>query len=288
MDMDNYRGISLIPVPFKMLLIILTYRLVRALENNGLLAREQEGFRVKEECAGHVAALVETIMRRSGDGQTTYAMFVDLTKAYDVVPHEALFAKMEQIGIRGRMLGFIRTLYYQSEVVVGMGGGQKPFFLKRGLRQGCPMSPILFDIFINDLYGKPWEIREILGVKIPGVPTEQEGLLSGLLFADDLVGFAHDVVALWAHADHVNEWCDRWDMRVGIKKCGVMCLGAEKIKALVDDSQQQLIEEGAPLLGGEPVPIVDEYVYLGVTIHRYLDMGVMAERRLDKAREPLT
>ena len=101
MDMDNYRGISLMSVPLKLLLIILTYRLARTLERKGLLAREQAGFRAKEECSGQVAALVETVMRRSGAGQVTYAMFVDLTKAYDMVPHEALFAKMDQIGIRG-------------------------------------------------------------------------------------------------------------------------------------------------------------------------------------------
>ena len=283
-DMDNYRGISLMPVPLKLLLVILTYRLVRALEKKGLLAREQAGFREHEECSGQVAALVETIMRRSGVGQVTYAMFVDLTKAYDMVPHEALFAKMHQIGIRGRMLGFIMTLYYQSEIVVGMGGEQKPFRLKRGLRQGCPMSCILFDIFINDLYGRPGVKREHVGVTVPGVDIEKEGLLAGLLFADDLVGFAESIERMREHALLVDEWCKRWDMRVGIKKCGVMCLGVgKKTQTLADEGQMSLVMGGPPCLGGEPVPIVEEYVYLGVTITRSLDKKVMLERRLKKA-----
>ena len=283
-EMDNYRGISLMPVPLKLLLLILTYRVARVLEAKGLLAREQAGFREKEECPGQVAALVEAVLRRASEGQETFAMFVDLTKAYDVVPHEGLFAKMDQIGIRGRMLTFIRNLYYQSEIVVGMGGKQKPFQLKRGLRQGCPMSPILFDIFINDLYGKPGVKREKLGVKVPGIDTVKEGLLSGLLFADDLVGLAASLYDMKEHARHVDEWCRRWDMKVGIKKCGVMCMGHRVIEQSAEAGQEQLRREGPPCLGGEPVPIVEEYVYLGVTVTRYLDTDVMAERRLIKAR----
>ena len=65
------------------------------------------------------------------------------------------------------------------------------------------MSPILFDIFINDLYGKPGIRREKLGVTVPGV-AEEEGLLSGLLFADDLVGLASSLQSMKEHAIHVD------------------------------------------------------------------------------------
>jgi hypothetical protein len=58
LEMDNYRGISLLPMPFKVLLIMVTTRIERCLEAHGLLAREQAGFRASEECAGQVAALV--------------------------------------------------------------------------------------------------------------------------------------------------------------------------------------------------------------------------------------
>ena len=73
-------------------------------------------------------------------------------------------------------------------------------------------------------------------------------------------------------------------MRVGIKKYGVMCLGDLKIKGLADAGQQQLLDDGPPCLGGDPVPIVEEFVYLGVTVNRYVEWGVMAEKRLDKAK----
>jgi len=117
------------------------------------------------------------------------------------------------------------------------------------------------------------------------VKVEKEGLLSGLLFADDLVGLASSLESMREHAQHVDEWCRTWDMKVGIKKCGVMCMGDKKIQAVADAGQEQLREEGAPFLGGDAVPVVEEYVYLGVTITRYMDQGIMAEKRLDKARK---
>jgi len=116
--MDNYRGTSLIPVPFKLLLSMITIRVQKAMEENGLFCREQAGFRAQEECPGQVAALVDMVQRRASIGIPIYLMFVDLSKAYDTVPYEALFGKMYQLGIRRRMLEFVKALYASSTVAV--------------------------------------------------------------------------------------------------------------------------------------------------------------------------
>jgi hypothetical protein len=52
---------------------------------------------------------------------------------------------------------------------------------------------------------------------------------------------------------------------------------------MIATGQRQIVEEGPPSLGGELVPIVEEYVYLGITIYRFLDPDVMAEKRIKKA-----
>jgi len=88
-------------------------------------------------------------------------MFVDLSKALrGTVPHEPLFGKMHQLGISGRMPKFVKALFSSSTVSVQMGGyTSDPFPLLRGLRQGCPFSPVLFDIFHNGWLGKTWEAK---------------------------------------------------------------------------------------------------------------------------------
>ena len=221
-------------------------------------------------------------------------MFVDLSKAYDTVPHEALFAKMEQVGIRGKTLAFVRALYTSSMISVRMGGYQsEPFRLLRGLRQGCPMSCVLFDIFDNDWLGRPGTIRLSIGVRIPGVPMLEEGLMAGLLFADDLESSSGDLRGICKIARRVDEWCQEWEMSVGIKKCGAMCVGTGKAADTADKLHKELAEwyqdeerqDFLLVLGGDKVPVVEEYVYLGLILTRKMDLDAMVEGRVKKAEK---
>ncbi|KAK4524918.1 hypothetical protein GAYE_SCF07G2821 [Galdieria yellowstonensis] len=89
---------------------------------HSILVRERVCIRTREECAAQVTALVECVQRRwNKEMRPTYACFIDLRKAFDRVPHEALFRKLESLRIRGRCLEFYRGLYHSdpsSSVVV--------------------------------------------------------------------------------------------------------------------------------------------------------------------------
>jgi len=87
------------------------------------------------------------------------------------------------------VLEFVKALYASSTAAAQVGwctSGPHP--LLRGLRQGCPFSPVLFDAPGNGWLGKPGKPRCGRGAVTPGAPSFEEGLVAGLLLGDDLGG----------------------------------------------------------------------------------------------------
>ena len=288
--MTDYRGISLMPSILKLLVAIMIRRVDKAFEDKGLYHKSQAGFRSKEECPLQAAALFDiTKMRMKSSApfevKGTYLLFVDLKKAYDTVPHDLLFKKLEWWGVRDSTLSFFKTLYRNSVFRVRSGGLpgilSEACELNRGLRQGCPASPTLFNIFINDIFW--FEKGKDLGVPDPSCEdnTRKERLaprirIPGLLFADDLVAILpkKHVRPMCAH---LTEWARCMGMSFGIKKCGLMGHEQEAQAWL----RQEMAENGPFLLGGEELPLVNEYKYLGLWFNDELSLDYMAQRRTE-------
>jgi len=123
-DVSNYRTIRLIPSIMKLLCAIPTNRIQRDLQERKFFAPEQAGFRSREECMSHALTLTEVVQRHFiSDQQPTYVCFIDFQKAFDTVPHEAPFLKMERAGVSGKCLAFFRALYADSWMRIRLGDG---------------------------------------------------------------------------------------------------------------------------------------------------------------------
>ena len=76
--------------------------------------------------------------------------FVDLEKAFDHVPHGILWEVLREYGVGGPLLRAVRSLYDRSRSLVRIDGSKSDLFpVHVGLRQGCPLSPVLFIIFMD-------------------------------------------------------------------------------------------------------------------------------------------
>ena len=277
----NYRGISLMNTTYKLLLMVLNARLYKSLEKAEFFTKAQAGFRSKEEAVLQSITLLDVLQRRylatqkDGAQQTTYALFMDLYKAYDMVPRAALFIKLEKAGVRGRMLDFIKEMYAGATLTVGKASTEY-FTPGRGVLQGCPLSPLLFNIFINDIFDE-WEggveapLNKNLTTKVPG-----------LLFADDLVGLCNNADELADLTEHLKRWCSENEMQMSVDSSGsktaymVFHPNSDVRRRLKADLRQKRVRAGKE---STIIPVVDAYKYLGSSINEGLDLSKIFKAR---------
>ena len=91
--------------------------------------------------------------------QEIHTVFLDIMKAYDSVPHAQLFETLTRHGIPEQFVGMLGSLYEGCRATVITPYKNSPEFrLTRGMKQGCPMSPILFNLFLEPML--EWIIDE--------------------------------------------------------------------------------------------------------------------------------
>ena len=143
--------------------------------------------------------------------------------------------------------------------------------------------------FINDLFNG----LSYVGVPIPqGTkkhPVDPPLLLPGLLFTDDALGLTASPEELCTLCAHIGTWTAANEMRVGISKCGIMMFGSNGEGGDASDLAQcplpNPVYDARLHIGGELVPIVTDYLYLGVTITPSLDTADLIAPRLESGRK---
>ena len=127
---------------------------------------------------GNVSYLVETRMKKR---LQTFSTFVEFSKAYDRVNRSLLWDKLNSLGISGLMLRALKSFYRSVQCSVRVNGIDSEWFnVITGLRQGCILSPLLFNLLSNDI------IQEINSVKC-GVKYNGTDELTMLMYADDII-----------------------------------------------------------------------------------------------------
>ena len=143
-------------------------------------------------------------------------------------------------------------MYSKTECAVKLGDRTTQFFkCKKGVRQGDPLSPLLFNIFINGIFAK------LRNAECDPVTLNQSDYFNGLAYADDIVLFATTKEGLQRALEVTEQYCQDWKLKINQKKtkCMTFTRGTQKEKTIFT-------------VGGTPLENAKEYKYLGIMINK--------------------
>lgn len=145
----NSRGIALLSTAGKLLAKILLKRLVASISED-ILPESQCGFRSYRSTSDMIFSARQLLEKSREQRQDLYMAFVDLSKAFDSVDRDLLWKVLRKCGCPARFVGLIRCLHDGMSVRIRIGEDlSEPFVVSRGVKQGCVLAPVLFNIYVQ-------------------------------------------------------------------------------------------------------------------------------------------
>ena len=254
----NYRPIAVTEPVMRLYAHILNTRLVKFTEENNLRAPTQSGFRPELSTLHSIFALQHFVDGAQANSQQLYTCFLDLKGAYDRVQRPLLWQVLQRLGVHGPMLAALQSLYEDSGLAISINGRSgKTVQSHTGVKQGCPLSPTLFGLYIDGMH------RFLMSSGPIDVPILSTGVrVTDLAYADDVILMALSPQGLQRLIDIVCQFCAPMGMIVSVAKTKVMVFNT----AFPGPFQWTC--------GGEQLEIVIEYKYLGILFNAVHGMAV--------------
>ncbi|CAG4924021.1 unnamed protein product [Colias eurytheme] len=239
----NYRTLALVSHSSKILLHIINNRIRYYLDWQ--IPQEQAGF-VKGKGTREQILNVRQLVEKAYEFDIPLVLcFIDYSKAFDCVDWSCLWKVLAELGVPQHLIFLLQSLYYNSQGVVRVDHTlSKPFKFEKGVRQGCILSPILFNIYGEYIMRRVCEDWDG-GVNIGGTK------ITNLRYADDTTLIANDKVEMASFLDKLESISN--ELGLTINKA--------KTKLMVVDRTNKMDATNTTNLD-----TVDSFVYLGSII----------------------
>ena len=261
-ECGDFRTISLMPHVTKLLLKIILERIRIKVDTE--VGDTQFGFRKKSGTREAIFCLNIANQKYIDNNKEIYACFIDYAKAFDRVQHHEMISCLERTGVDGKDIRLITNLYWHQKAAIRIQGALSPYAeIKRGVRQGCVLSPYLFNLYTEFIFRKT---DHLPGIKVGGRNV------NNFRYADDTVLLAEDENALQALTTAVKNNSGKMGLD----------MNANKTKAMV------VTRKGGTFVNididGKNIETVSRFKYLGQQIENTGKCGLEVKTRIAIAK----
>ena len=177
----------------------------------------QTGFMRNRHISNNIRLVLDILDYSDLVSDDSFILFLDFYKAFDTLEHKFIFHSLEKFGFGGYFCEAIKTLYAHSNSSIKVKHGTTPrFVLKRGIRQGCPISPYLFLLCTQIL-------TTHINSNIKGINIACRDILISQL-ADDTTLFLKDASQVPIALNTINEFSKASGLCLNINKCELLAV----------------------------------------------------------------
>ena len=244
----DWRPISQIALPGKILERIIHIQLYNYLNNNNLLSNQQYGFRKGLSTNIAIFDVLKHLYENWNEKEFSGCMFIDFSKAFDTIDHKILFEKLELYGLDENSINFFKSyMQNRSQQTVVNGHTSTSAAITYGTAQGSILGPLIFILYVNDIFKS---------ISIPG---------NIYMYADDTL-----IVCKSESIENVSNMCS--------KSIGKMAMWCEANKLSINYSKtkymtvkhKKVAAEPKILIGNKEIGNVRTYEYLGILLDEHL------------------
>ena len=260
-DPKNYRPVSLISQLLKILEKIIGVKIVSHLEDNNIMNENQHGFRRFRSCLSQLIEHYDNIIEAVSEGNNLDVIYLDYSKAFDVVDHHILLRKLKESGISGKVGYWISNFLSGRKQTVAVNQHlSRSETVTSGVPQGSVLGPTLFLVMISDI---------------------DENVIKSAVssFADDtkvshIIKLRQDCIDLQTSLDTIYNWSDINNLK----------FNELKFQALRYGQSKDTCDFYYKTPNGNPIPNEETVKDLGILMSRDMKFSDQIEKIASKCR----